>query len=166
MAAASRAAPPDACKNPAVATAFDTIDWQNWTAVDVCTLVFVMDGPRILLIRKKRGLGAGKINGPGGRQDPGETIEACGVREVHEEVGLRVRALELAGVLRFQFADGYSTHVHVYRTDQYEGEAKRRGKGARKQACRVALDNMPGRLGILELGIAWLRRSLCRGAAC
>ena len=105
-----------------MASAFDAIDWEHWTPVDVCTLVFVIDGPRILLIRKKRGLGAGKVNGPGGRQDPGETIEECGVREIHEEVGLRVSALQLAGVLRFQFADGYSTHVHVYRTDQYEGE--------------------------------------------
>ncbi len=101
---------------------FAAIDWDRWTAVDRCTLVFVLDGTRVLLIRKKRGLGAGKINGPGGRQEPGETIEDCGVRETREEVGLEVGALELAGILRFQFADGYSTHVHVFFTEQFEGE--------------------------------------------
>jgi 8-oxo-dGTP diphosphatase len=105
----------------ATAPRFDEIDWAHWTAVDICTLVFVLDGPRILLIRKKRGLGAGKVNGPGGRLEPGESIEACAAREVHEEVGLIISDPVHCGILRFQFADGYSTHVHVYRTDRFEG---------------------------------------------
>jgi len=100
---------------------FSAIDWNAWTPVDRCTLVFVFDGERVLLIRKKRGLGAGKVNGPGGRQEPGESIEQCGIRETREEVGLVVSGLSLAGVLRFQFADGYATHVHVFRTDTFEG---------------------------------------------
>ena len=99
----------------------EEIDWARWQAVDRCTLVFVVEAGRVLLIRKKRGLGAGKINGPGGRLEPGETPEQCAVREVREEVGLDVEALRQAGVLRFQFADGYSTHVHVYRTEHFTG---------------------------------------------
>ena len=35
------------------------IDWARWTAVDPATLIFVIRGGQILLIRKKRGLGAG-----------------------------------------------------------------------------------------------------------
>ena len=50
------------------------IDWPNWQPEIVCTLMFVTRGDEVLLIRKKRGLGAGKINGPGGKVDPGETI--------------------------------------------------------------------------------------------
>lgn len=40
----------------------------------LATLMFVIDEARgeVLLIRKKRGLGAGKINGPGGKIDPGK----------------------------------------------------------------------------------------------
>ena len=34
-----------------------------------------------MLIRKKRGHGAGKINGPGGKLHPGETPVVCAVRE-------------------------------------------------------------------------------------
>jgi 8-oxo-dGTP diphosphatase len=101
---------------------FASIDWSHWRPVDFCTLVFVIHGPQVLLIRKKRGLGAGKINGPGGKLDPGETPEQCAVRETREEVGLDVSALVLAGELSFQFVDGYSTHVHVYRTQNFSGE--------------------------------------------
>lgn len=98
------------------------IAWANWKPVDFCTLVFVIEGTRVLLIRKKRGLGAGKINGPGGRLEAGETPEQCAIRETREEVGLHVSDLVQAGVLRFQFADGYSTHVCVYRTERFTGE--------------------------------------------
>jgi hypothetical protein len=54
------------------------IDWPRWTSVDRTTLLFVVAGGRILLIRKKRGLGAGKINGPGGRIEDGESALAGG----------------------------------------------------------------------------------------
>ena len=49
------------------------VDWSNWTPEQTATLMFVIDDNRVLLIRKKRGLGAGKINGPGGRLEEGET---------------------------------------------------------------------------------------------
>lgn len=101
---------------------FASIDWAHWRPVDFCTLVFVIDGPRVLLIRKKRGLGAGKINGPGGKLEPDETPEQCAVRETAEEVGLHVSDLAVAGELSFQFFDGYSTHVHVYQTEHFSGE--------------------------------------------
>lgn len=97
------------------------VDWEQFEAVDICTLVFVVDGPRVLLIRKKRGLGAGKINGPGGKLEAAETPLQCAVRETREEVGLDVRDLEPSGELTFLFADGYSTHVHVFRTGSYSG---------------------------------------------
>ena len=64
----------------------DAIDWETWQPVDRGTLLFVVRDDRILLIHKKRGLGAGKINGPGGRIDDGETPLQCALREVDEEV--------------------------------------------------------------------------------
>ena len=62
-------------------TSLDAIDWSAWSAVDRATLLFVIRDGQILLIRKKRGLGAGKINGPGGKLDPGETWRAAAIRE-------------------------------------------------------------------------------------
>ena len=99
----------------------EDIDWSAWTPADPATLVFVVRGEQVLLIRKKRGLGAGKINGPGGRLEKGETPLACAVREVQEELGVTPLGLEYAGENSFQFVDGYSIHVHVYRAADCDG---------------------------------------------
>ena len=97
------------------------IDWTNWSAVDSATLVFVVRDGQVLLIRKKRGLGAGKINGPGGRLEPSETFAACAVREVREELGVTPLDLHHFGDHRFQFVDGYSILVYVYRATDFSG---------------------------------------------
>jgi 8-oxo-dGTP diphosphatase len=101
---------------------FEAIDWERWSARDLATLVFVVREERLLLIHKKRGLGAGKINAPGGRLEDGETPHECAVREVIEEVGVRPLGLEWVGENRFQFVDGYSIHVHVFVASGCEGE--------------------------------------------
>jgi len=98
------------------------IDWTTWQATDVATLVFVLHDGQALLIRKKRGLGAGKINAPGGRVDPGETVEQCAVREVQEELGVTPTGLSHHGEHRFEFVDGYRLHVHVYSATGCQGE--------------------------------------------
>ena len=97
------------------------IDWDNWQASDPATLVFVIRDGRILLIDKKTGLGKGKVNGPGGKVEKGESPEACAVRECQEELGITVSALQYCGQHRFQFVDGYSIHVWVYKTGQFDG---------------------------------------------
>jgi len=98
------------------------IDWSAWEAKDPATLVFVFRGDEVLLINKKTGLGKGKVNAPGGKIDPGETPEAAAVRECREELHITVRNLEYCGEHRFQFVDGYSIHVWVYRTREFDGE--------------------------------------------
>lgn len=86
------------------------------------TLLFVFDGHRVLLIRKKRGLGAGKINAPGGRIEPGETPIQAAERELTEEVGVRAIGTRERGELSFQFVDGLRLHCRVFSADAYEGE--------------------------------------------
>lgn len=98
------------------------IDWPTWKAVDLATLLFVIQDGQILLIRKKRGLGAGKINGPGGRMEEGETELECAVREVQEEVGVTATGVTEHGELLFQFVDGYSIHVWVFRAEGHRGQ--------------------------------------------
>lgn len=100
------------------------VDWARWTPVDRGTLVFVVRDGEVLLIRKKRGLGAGKINGPGGKIDPGESALACAVREVEEEIRVTPLGVVELGELRFQFVDGYSIHVWAFRADDCRGEAR------------------------------------------
>ena len=98
------------------------IDWSTWVAQDTATLLFVVRDGQVLLIRKKRGLGAGKINGPGGKLDPGESLQQCAVREVQEELGVTPTGLAYRGQHRFQFLDGYTLHCHVYVASDCEGE--------------------------------------------
>jgi 8-oxo-dGTP diphosphatase len=101
-----------------------SVDWTSWQPVDRATLCFVVRGAEVLLIRKKRGLGAGKINGPGGRLDPGEAPLSGAVREVEEELGTTPLDLQLRGELSFQFLDGYSIHVYVFISSAHRGEPR------------------------------------------
>lgn len=98
------------------------IDWQNWTPTERATLLFVLQDSYILLIDKKTGLGAGKINGPGGRIDPGETPMQGAIREVQEELCVTPTGVRPAGELSFQFIDGYSLHGSVFTATGFEGQ--------------------------------------------
>jgi 8-oxo-dGTP diphosphatase len=59
----------------------------------------VLDGERVLLVRRGRPPAQGKWSIPGGLIHLGERIESAVVREVEEESGLRVRLLGLCGVI-------------------------------------------------------------------
>ena len=98
-------------------------DWSTWQPTERATLCFVVKDGQILLIRKKRGLGAGKINGPGGRLEPGETAQQCAVRETQEELGITPLDPEWRGELYFQFVDGYGLHCAVFTASDCDGEA-------------------------------------------
>jgi 8-oxo-dGTP diphosphatase len=98
------------------------IDWENWDPVVRATLLFVIHDGRILLMHKKRGFGKGKINGPGGKIEPGESPFECAVRETEEELGITASGVEKVGELHFQFVDGHSIHGHVFTATGYEGE--------------------------------------------
>lgn len=101
---------------------FKDIDWDNWTAVETATLLFVIRDGQVLLIHKKRGLGAGKINGPGGRLEDGEKPIEAAIREVQEELLVTPTGVRECGELFFQFTDGHSIHGIVFRADDCEGE--------------------------------------------
>lgn len=103
-------------------TRLEDIDWTNWQAQQLATLLFVVRDGHVLLIHKKRGLGAGKINGPGGRIQNGETFLQAAIREVQEEVGVTATAIEYSGALSFQFVDGLALYVEVFRADDCDGE--------------------------------------------
>jgi 8-oxo-dGTP diphosphatase len=96
--------------------------WNDWQPGERATLCFVIKDGRILLIHKKRGLGAGKINGPGGRIEPGESPLECAIRETHEELGIEVLDVHRRGELHFQFLDGYSLHCTVFVAGDLRGE--------------------------------------------
>jgi 8-oxo-dGTP diphosphatase len=109
---------------PDVPADVDAIDWSRWEPTERAVLCFVRDGDSLLLIHKKTGLGAGKVNAPGGRIDPGETAEDAAIREVREEVHVEASGLTKAGELHFQFADGYALHGTVFFASAHSGEPR------------------------------------------
>ena len=99
------------------------IDWNGWHGEIHATLMFVVQGESILLIEKKRGLGAGKINGPGGKIDPGETPLEAVMRETREELHVTPIAPRKLGELWFSMSDHPDILCHVFRADDYHGTA-------------------------------------------
>ena len=102
----------------------DDVDWECWVPERRATLLFVIRDGEILLIHKKRGLGAGKINGPGGHLEAGETPRQCAIREVQEELCVTPTGVRACGELRFQFTDGFSLHGYVFTASACEGEPR------------------------------------------
>ncbi|MFM7805475.1 MAG: NUDIX hydrolase [Verrucomicrobiota bacterium] len=82
--------PPDG-KGPMACTA---CGFRLYFNPAVAVAVFVQDAAgRVLLIRRAKEPGAGKLAPPGGFIDVGERAEDAVHREVHEEVGLRLTDL-------------------------------------------------------------------------
>lgn len=97
------------------------IDWSKWKFTEEAVLTFIIMEDDVLLIHKKRGLGKGLINAPGGRIDPGETALDAAIRETQEEVGLTPYNLKYSTELSFIFKDGYSLKGYVFIADSYSG---------------------------------------------
>ena len=78
----------------------------------------------MLLQFKRRGFGVGKWNGPGGKVEPGETLEQAVVREVKEETGLVVSRPEKMTELEFVFENRgeWDNLTHVYAAKNFSGE--------------------------------------------
>lgn len=72
---------------------------------------------------KKRGFGAGRWNGFGGKVESGETIEDAAKREVWEEAGIRVADIEKVGHINFEFVgDPVILEVNVFKAGSFYGE--------------------------------------------
>ena len=109
---------------PSIPRRVAEIDWNRWVPTEVGTLCFVVREGRVLLIRKKRGLGAGKLVGPGGRLEPGENPFECAIREVQEELRVVPQGVVARGAHDFQFVDGYAIRVFTFTAEGYAGEPR------------------------------------------
>ncbi|XP_022706398.1 7,8-dihydro-8-oxoguanine triphosphatase-like isoform X2 [Varroa jacobsoni] len=87
------------------------------------TLFLVRKRDKVLLGMKKRGFGAGKWNGFGGKVDPGETIDQAAIRELKEESGLEVATFHKFAVITFEFVEGdHIMEGHIYTSNEPVGE--------------------------------------------
>ena len=88
------------------------------------TLLFLLREDEILLAMKKRGFGAGKWNGTGGKVEPGESIEHAALRECQEEIGVTPLDPRQFGVLQFDMADDptFQSEVHIFVAHAWQGQ--------------------------------------------
>ena len=87
----------------------------------LATLMFIIKDGQILLIEKKRGLGAGKMNGPGGKIEPGETPLEAVIRETQEELLVTPLDPVKMGELHFSMTQCPDILCHVYRSHDFTG---------------------------------------------
>ena len=86
----------------------------------IMTLCIPQKEGEVWLGMKKRGFGAGRWNGFGGKVKAGETVEQATIREMEEETGYRVTNLEPAGLLLFQNGDSPELiEMHIFRTSDF-----------------------------------------------
>ena len=67
---------------------------------------------RVLLVKRGRPPRQGSWSLPGGRQELGETVYQAAEREIHEETGVGIRILDIAGVVDFIDRDGGDIRYH------------------------------------------------------
>ena len=89
------------------------------------TLPLIIKDDRILLARKKRGFGEGMLNGVGGKQEIGETIEETMIRETQEEIGVVPKDFFKMAIINFdEYVKGKRTNVsmHIFLAKDFDGE--------------------------------------------
>ncbi len=89
----------------------------------ILTLCIIHKHPRVLLAMKKRGFGAGRWNGLGGKVEPGETVEEAAKREILEEAGIQVADIESIGKINFEFTgDPVTLEVNIFKAVNFKGD--------------------------------------------
>ena len=94
-------------------------------------IVHIIEDGRILLHYKKRGHGAGKWNGLGGKIEEGETPEECARREAREEMGADITNLKKIGKILFYDVRDEDWLVHIFRAE-IDGEPRESGESRPK----------------------------------
>ena len=92
----------------------------------ITTLCYIINGEsKVLLTMKKRGFGAGKWNGPGGKVEANENPKESAIREVKEEVGLTMIEPEELGFIEFIWPAGQEDKnqiCYIYLTRKFAGD--------------------------------------------
>jgi 8-oxo-dGTP diphosphatase len=119
-------------------------DYPAHPLVGVGAIIF--DENRVVLVRRGRPPALGQWSLPGGMIEVGETMEEAIVREVEEEVGLRVEVIQLISVLDWILVDAAgAVEFHYVLMDflcRPAGGALRAGSDV-LSACLVPLEAIP-----------------------
>jgi len=91
--------------------------------IQVAAGLIVSEG-RYLITRRKAGVHLGGFwEFPGGKREPGESLEDCLRREVREELGVEITAPTLFRVVRHDYPEK-SVELHFFRCAILDGQAR------------------------------------------
>ncbi len=90
------------------------------------TLIYLRKDNKILLGKKLRGFGMGKITGVGGKFEQGESAKECAIRETFEESSVKITKLEEVGRVVYDEllwkGKRERNLMHVFIATEWEGE--------------------------------------------
>ena len=89
----------------------------------VTAAVLRRDGKILLAKRLSKGLLGGMWEFPGGKVENGETLAACLVREIREELGTEIQVGEALGIYRHAYTH-FRITLHAFLCELTEGEPK------------------------------------------
>lgn len=109
--------------------------------IEVAAAIIENDAGRILIARRRAGKSqAGLWEFPGGKLEPGETPEACLIRELREEMGIAIAPYARFGVNEHDYG-AYFIRLIAYRAKYISGEIRLSDHDAYRW---TAADELPG----------------------
>lgn len=93
------------------------------TPILAASAVILDEQKRVLLVQRANPPDKGCWTLPGGRVDPGETLELAAIREISEETGLVIRIVRKLGQLDVPDGKGGIYEIHDFLAEKIEGEA-------------------------------------------
>ena len=94
-------------------------------------------------IKKKNDVNHDKWIGVGGKLDPGETAEACALREVWEETGLRMQSPAYRGIVDFTCEPWPAERMHLYTCTDFSGVMTDCDEGCLEWVDKAAVQDLP-----------------------
>jgi 8-oxo-dGTP diphosphatase len=112
-----------------------------------CGAAIVRDG-KLLLVQRRGPPEAGCWNLPGGKVDFGERVEDAIVREIAEEVGVKIALLRPLGVVQMIGLDDQHWVAPIHLAEIVAGEPENREPGKHEAIVWAPLDSPPSPLAV------------------
>lgn len=96
------------------------------------TLCYISRGSEYLMlhrVKKQNDVNRDKWIGIGGKFEPDESPDECLLREAKEETGLTLTSWRYRGIVTFVNTVCESEYMHLFTSDDYEGEIKQCDEG-------------------------------------
>ncbi len=98
------------------------IAMANSARVEVAAGIVADNGKMLMALRQDHQHQAGCWEFPGGKLEPGESPQACMIRELFEEVGIQALACHPIKTIDYDYPDK-QVRLHFFRVDDFIGQA-------------------------------------------